>query len=189
MVGIKNTHSTFFYVAKETYGYVTLKFSKSVFKFSHVFQIFQDALNILIDGKSVISEEDPVIAYNFTGIYYKRAASLARATQFATRAFGPRVYSQYVVYNIIFGIGVLDYPRLVVYLPKLPPEANYLQNCMYRFYSLITIIQTGQTNKQTNTQQTSFNNIDICLRISLRCYFKVSHIGLRMNDKISKRPG
>ena len=39
-------------------------------------------------------------------------------------------YSQYVVYDNIFGISVLDYPRLVVYLPILPPE-GYLFTKLY----------------------------------------------------------
>ena len=32
----------------------------------------------------------------------------------------------------------------------------------YNFHFPITIIQSGQTNQQTNTQQSSFHNIDIC---------------------------
>ena len=32
----------------------------------------------------------------------------------------------------------------------------------YSFHFPITIIQSGQTKQQTNTQQSSFNNIDIC---------------------------
>ena len=42
-------------------------------------------------------------------------------------------------------------------------EVSFYLSYKCGFYSPITLIQSGQTNKQTNTQQLSFNNIDIVL--------------------------
>ena len=62
-------------------------------------------------------------------------------------------YSQYIVYNMIFGISVPDYTSLVVYSPILPPEGYLFTKLYVQVLLPIYIIHTNRTNKHTHNNQ------------------------------------